>query len=451
MRKCVNLSGVAMIKISKGLNLPLSGNVENKTILQGNKVTKVALVASDYPGMKPTMLVKVGDQVKIGQKLFEDKKTPGVFFTSPGAGKVVEINRGARRAFQSVVIELDSNEEYQNFSNDPKSNLKAALIESGLWTSFRTRPFSKVPAIDSTPYSLFVNLMDTNPLSIDPSLVIEQDKESFKSGLNAITSLTNGKTYVCKTAGANIDLGSASVEVKEFSGVHPAGNSGTHIHFIDPVGPKKTVWTINYQDVIAIGKFIETSKLPTEKIISLAGPMASSPKYIKTRVGACTCDITKNETKEGDVRVVSGSAVHGTLATSPFCYLGKYHNQITLLEEGRKREFLGWHSAGVNKFSTKRIYLSKLMPNKLFNLTTTTHGSPRAMVPIGMYEKVMPLDILPTQLLRSLLTKDTDQAQALGCLELDEEDLALCTFVDPGKVDYGPVLRNNLEIIEKEG
>ncbi|MGI4993333.1 Na(+)-translocating NADH-quinone reductase subunit A [Halobacteriovorax sp. GFR7] len=447
-----------MIHIKRGLDLPISGKPSQK-IEVGPQVTKVALTGPDYVGMKPTMLVQVGDEVKKGQALFSCKKVEGVLYTAPISGKVIEINRGARRAFETLVIEVSGNEQvtFENYKGTgvkdlAKEDVQALLVESGLWPTFRTRPFSKAPALASEPHSIFVTAMDTNPLAADPAVVIAEASEDFVNGVEVISKLTDGRTFVCKAAGANIPTPSTTkVETKEFAGVHPAGNAGTHIHFIDPVNANKTVWSINYQDVIAIGKLFATGELSTERVISIAGPASVNPTLVKTVPGAHLGEVTSGKVGQGEVRVVSGSVFSGRAMVGTFSYLGRFHNQISLLTEGREREFLGWHKPGLNKFSVKRTFLHWLKPGQIFDFTTATHGSDRAMVPVGSYEKVMPLDMLPTQLLRALVTKDDDYAIELGCLELDEEDLALCTFVSPGKVDFGPALRESLTTIEKEG
>jgi Na+-transporting NADH:ubiquinone oxidoreductase subunit A len=236
-----------------------------------------------------------------------------------------------------------------------------------------------------------------------------------------------------------------------FDGPHPAGLPGTHIHFLDPVGPEKTVWYINYQDVIAIGHLVATGRIDPVRIISMAGPAVKHPRVIRTRLGACIDEITNGQLAETRNRVISGSVLSGRAAESPLGYLGRYHLQVSAVAESDQREFLGWVSPGANKFSVRRVFTSALSRSKQFAFSTCTEGSKRAMVPIGMYEQVMPLDIIPTFLLRSLITHDTEQAEALGCLELDEEDLALCTFVCPGKTEYGPLLRTSLTQIELDG
>lgn len=447
-----------MVHIKKGLDVPVSGEPV-QTISPALATKTVALTGPNYKGMKPSMLVNVGDEVKIGQPVFTCKKTDGVTYTSPAGGKVIEINRGAKRAFQTIVIELASEEGHVDFSSykgkEPKDlsrgDVQELMVESGLWTAFKTRPFSKVPNAESVPHSIFVTAIDTNPLCADPQVIIDEHSADFKNGVKVLTHLTDGKVHLVKKRGSNIEGPSCNdVTVHEFSGVHPAGNAGTHIHFIDPVHAKKTVWSIGYQDVIAVGKLFGTGRLFLERTVSLAGPQVKSPKLLKTRVGANIHEITHGETKEGENRIISGSLLNGSKTEAPFSYLGRYDNQVTILSEGRDREFLGWQMPGMKKFSVTRAFVGKIF-NKKFDLHTNQHGSYRAMVPIGNYEKVMPMDMLPTQLIRALLTRDTDLAQQLGCLELDEEDLALCTFASVGKKDLGPVLRENLTTIEKEG
>ena len=326
------------------------------------------------------------------------------------------------------------------------------MVNSGLWTALRTRPYSKVPALDSKPVAIFVSAMDTNPLAADPVIVIEEKAEHFKNGLAVLSRLTEGKVYVCHEEGKSIPAsGLENVVYETFAGVHPAGNVGTHIHFLEPVSVNKTVWTVGYQDVATIGELFTTGKLNMDRVVALAGPQVEDPRLVRTRVGASLDELTAGQMQAGDNRVVSGSLFGGRVANGPLAYLGRYHSQVSVLLEGRERPFLHYVQLGSNRFSNMGIYISKLLGGKKFNFTTSTNGSERAMVPVGAYERIMPLDILPTQLLRSLIVGDTDMAQKLGCLELDEEDLALCTFVCPGKYEYGPILRDNLTRIEKEG
>jgi Na+-transporting NADH:ubiquinone oxidoreductase subunit A len=448
----------ANYRVKRGLDLPISGS-PRQAIEDAQPVQHVAVLGPDFVGMRPTMAVAEGDDVKLGQVLFEDKKQPGVLHTAPGSGKVVAVNRGAKRVLQSVVIELcgDAAEDFSAYARPAVEDLTAeqvreGLIRSGLWVGLRTRPFSRSPAPDSVPRAIFVNAMDTNPLAADPQVVLAGHEDAFGAGLVALSKLTEGAVYVCKAPGASIPAAeSQSVQVAEFAGPHPAGLSGTHIHFLDPVGPGRTVWTVGYQDVMAMGHLFTTGQLRPDRVVAVAGPMASRPRLVRTRIGACISEGFGGEATEGDVRTISGPVLQGRTAQGALDYLGRFHLQVSLLAEGHERELLGWQMPGLNKFSAKIIFASRLLSGKKFAMTTSVGGSDRAMVPIGSYELVMPLDILATYLLRALIVEDTDRAQALGCLELDEEDLALCTFVSPGKVDLGPILRRNLETIEREG
>ncbi|HSS63774.1 MAG TPA: Na(+)-translocating NADH-quinone reductase subunit A, partial [Gammaproteobacteria bacterium] len=331
--------------------------------------------------------------------------------------------------------------------------VRNTLLGSGLWTAIRTRPYSKVPLPDERPDAIFVPAIDSNPLAADPAVAIEGLEGDFGTGFSVLMRLTDGPVYVTKSPGALIPVpNSDRIRVEEFEGPHPAGLVGTHIHFLYPVSTTRRVWHVGYQDVIAMGKLFTTGRLWVQRVIALAGPMVSRPRLVRTRLGASTEDLVRDELPRAECRVISGSVLDGRHAHNWSAFLGRYHTQISVLAEGRDREFFGWIAPGRDKFSATNVFLSSFQRNKRrFAFTTSQQGSPRAMVPIGSYEGVMPLDILPTQLLRALLVRDTDLAQQLGCLELAEEDLALCSFVCPGKYDYGPVLRVNLEQIEKEG
>ncbi|MFM1896907.1 MAG: hypothetical protein RLZZ385_1981 [Pseudomonadota bacterium] len=449
-----------MIRIRRGLDLPIAG-VPRQQIGESNGARSVAIVGRDYIGMKPTMAVKVGDRVKLGQLLFTDKKTPGVKYTAPGCGTVAAINRGEKRVLQSVVIDLEGDEEVSFPSFDagaisagPLADLIKALVDSGLWTALRTRPYSKVPDPAARPHALFVNAMDTNPLAADPAFVLEAHLEDFQRGVNCLARLADSHLYICRgpapIKGLDTLKFAENVRQETFSGPHPAGLTGTHIHFLQPVSQQRVAWSINYQDVIAIGKLLASGRLWVERVVALAGPQVEDPRLVKTRIGANLDELVAGDLLPGENRVISGSVLGGRTARGAEAYLGRYHLQVSVLREGRERPLLGYLSPGVNRHSVLGIYLSGLFKGRKFNFSTTTNGSNRAMVPVGSYENIMPLDILPTQLLRSLIVGDIEMALNLGALELDEEDLALCSYVCPGKYEYGPILRDNLTRIEKE-
>ncbi len=447
-----------MMKLKKGLDIPIKGSPQ-QVIHDGPVIKTVAILGEEYNGMRPSMKIRVGDRVQKGQVIFEDKKTAGVKFTAPASGEVIEVNRGSKRVLQSVVIKIEGNQQVTFDKYDSaelgrlaRDKVVENLVASGLWTAFRTRPFSKVPAIDAEPAAIFVTAMDTNPLAADADLVIKENEAAFKHGVTLLSRLTSGNVHVCKRAGSTIGAVSVNnVKEHQIDGPHPAGLAGTHIHLIDPVDAGKTVWSVGYQDVMAFGTLFTTGELNSSRVISLAGPTVKNPRLIRTQIGANTTELTAGELEGDDNRVISGSVLSGATANGVHGYLGRYHLQVSVLAEGREKELLGWIAPGSDKFSVTRSFISHLNPKRLFDMTTSTGGSDRAMVPLGNYERVMPLDLLPTLLLRDLLSGDTDGAASLGCLELDEEDLALCTFVCPGKYEYGPILRECLDTIEKEG
>lgn len=449
-----------MININKGLDLPLSGQPE-QIIGAGPEVKHVALLSTCFPGLRPSMAVEVGQAVKKGQVLFEDKKNPGTRFTAPAAGTVVAVNRGDRRAFQSIVIEVDpkgaavefKKTEADKLSSLSSDDVRSQLIESGMWTAFRTRPFDKVPGVKTTPHSIFVTAMDTNPLAADPKVVIAGEEEAFKNGVTVLSRLGDFPVYVCHDDTSLPMSKSKNVKEEIFTGPHPAGLPGTHIHFVDPVSETKTVWHIGYQDVIAIGHLFVEGEYYNKRVISIAGPNARNPRLIETLQGASVTELTQGEIVESEygVRVIAGSVLWGNVAVGPYAYLGRYNLQISILEEGKMNELLGWLAPGFKRHSVSSAFASHFFKPTEYVINTALNGGSRPMVPIGLYEKVFPLDMEPTMLLRAIEINDVDQAKLLGCLELSEEDLALCTYVCPGKTDYGQYLRRSLTKIELEG
>ena len=452
--------------IKKGLDLPITGQ-PTQEIATNPTISKVALLGHDYPTMKPRMSAKVGDQVKRGQLLFEDRKAEGVCFTAPGAGEVIAINRGEKRAFQSLVISLnesgDTKSEDQvafsaykskNVTDMSGEEVRALLSDSGLWTGIRVRPHGRIPSINDACHAVFVTATDTNPLAPSIPAIVAGKEEYLKAGLAALKKLTEGSLYLCVGPEWSADVsGVSGVEVETFSGPHPAGLAGTHIHTLAPVSRERHAFHLGVQDAIAIGELVSTGILNPARVISLAGPIVKTPRLVATRLGASISELTANEIQEGpEARIISGSVLFGhQVSGEAFDYLNRYDQQISVLAEDRERVFMGWLGLGFSQFSTIRAFASKWLPKKDWAFTTNTNGSHRAMVPIGMYERLMPLDIMPTFLLRSLLVEDVENAEKLGCLELHEEDLGLCSFVSPGKEDYGSALRRVLTDIWQEG
>lgn len=465
-------------RFRRGLTLPIAGAPE-QVLGDAAAPGNVAVSAADYPGMKPAMHVGPGDAVQRGQLLFEDRKQPGVRFTSPATGTVTGVNRGAKRALISVVVRVDPSDQTgssgagvgfagytgRHPSALSRAEVQALLVESGDWVALRARPFGRTAAVDSVPKSIFVNAMNTEPFAPAADRIVEGRAGDLERGLAALARLTDGPVYLCRAPGtiAGVET-SEPVRVEEFAGPHPAGAAGLHIHTLDPVDRNKLVWQIGLQDTLAIGRLFATGEPDVQRIVALAGPQVARPRLLRTRLGAALADLTHGEigtgaeaVPDGAVRVISGSPLSGRTAIGEKApadlhgYLGRFHDTVTVLEDDRERHFLGWLTPGFGAFSRARAFASSLLPRKSFAMTTTTYGSPRAIVPIGLYESVFPWDLQPTFLLKSLVAGDIERAEELGCLELLEEDLSLCTFVCPGKTEYGPYLRDALELIEKEG
>lgn len=454
---------MAVHRISKGLDLPLAG-APRQSIEPGPAITRVALLGADTVGLRPALAVQPGDVVLRGQLLYEDRKNPGVRFTAPAAGTVIAVHRGERRAFLSLEIEVaadDGPARQVSFAHQPRdprnadgAALRAWLLESGLWTAFRARPFGRVPAADARPAAIFVTALDTAPHAPDPQVALAGREDDFQLGLAVLVRLTPAPVLLCVAPGSRLADGApARVQVHEFAGPHPAGTPGLHIHLLHPVGVAASVWHLGAQDVAAIGRLAGDGPLDVERVVSLAGPAVRQPRLLRTRLGASIAELTRGELAPGELRVISGSVLDGRAIGDPAtAFLGRYHRQVAALAEGREREMFGWITPQAGKYSIWNVVAGRFArPAGGLALTTSTNGGDRAMVPIGSYERVMPMDIMATHLLRALAVGDVEQAVALGALELDEEDLALATFVCPGKTEWGPLLRRVLERVEKEG
>ena len=449
--------------IRKGLDLPMAGRPEQR-IEAAAAVRQVALLGADTPGLRSTLAVKPGDRVQRGQLLYGDRKSPGVRYTAPASGTVDAVHRGAQRAFLSVVIDVaddDGPAAQVAFDSQPRPGsrpadgaaVRALLLESGLWGALRTRPYSRVPAVDAVPQAIFVTAIDTHPHAPDPQVVLAGRESDFAAGMAAVEQLAAGPVFLCRAVGSCISARPGSrAQVHEFAGPHPAGTPGLHIHRLHPVNAEQSVWHIGYQDVAAIGHLLVTGQLDVERVVALAGPAVQRPRLLRTRLGASLAELTRGELAGGELRLLSGSVLDGRAAANPeTAFLGRHHRQVSALHEGRERDLLGWITPQKDKYSLWNVVLGHFAGRRGLPLTTSTNGGERAMVPIGGYERVMPLDLMPTFLLRALIVGDAEQAVALGALELDEEDLALCTFVCPGKTEYGPLLRRMLDRVEKEG
>lgn len=478
------------ITLSKGLDLPIAG-APRPQIAAGPPINHVALVGEDYPGLRPSLAVREGELVAAGQLLFTDKKNPGVAFTAPAAGRVAAINRGERRRFLSLVIRLEGDQqrgfpvntagnragENQDQSFDPEK-VKKILLDSGLWTAIRTRPFGKVASPASRPASLFVTAMDTRPLAADPLPIINRAPDDFRLGLQVLQALVN-KIFLIAAADKKLPGDELpGLTPVRFAGPHPAGLPSTHIHFLDPVGAGKQVWQIGYQDVLAIGYLFRHGRLPAEQVVALTGPGMKNPRLLLTRRGAALAELCAGECNgewqpeppapnapaaelaaepaadRQQLRLLSGSVLDGRRVAGPLAYLGRYHDQICALPDRPGSGPFNWLRLGGDRFSAVPAFLAavgKFIPPGGLAMTTALWGGRRAIFPLGTYERVMPLDLVATALLKAIAVGNSERAEELGALELVEEDLALCSYVCPGKNDFGPLLREVLTNIELEG
>lgn len=446
------------IHITKGLDIPISGTPE-QVVREGNPVSQAALLGDDYLGLKPTMAVQPGDRVKTGQQLLSDRNNAGIAFTSPACGTVLAVNRGEKRRFVSLVIALEGDESVSFLDNPgkdpqqlPPGEIRAAIAASGLWTSLRTRPYGRIPDIAANPASLFITAIDSEPLCADPEVIIARDRGDFQLGLQALRRLVACPIHLCSARGFDGLEDMADFHSWTFAGPHPAGLPSTHIHFIDPVSEKKTVWQIGYQDVIAIGYLFRTGTLKTDRLIALSGPAVRQPGLLRTRLGARVPEICAGEIDDGrPCRLISGSVLSGRAIAGDAGFLGRYHNQVSAVYDDSGRSLFNWLMPGRDRYSIKPIFVSALNRSRRLPMPTATWGGRRAIFPLGTYDQVMPLDIIATTLLKSIAVQDSEKARDLGCLELIEEDLALCSFVCPGKNDFGPMLRQVLTTIQLEG
>lgn len=429
------------IKITKGLDIPIAG-VPEQAIDSATKVNQVALLATDFIGLKPKVLVREEQHVGLGEPLLIDKHDEHLQFVSPGTGRIVGINRGARRKLQSIVIELDDSVAKEkifdtNLSGNTRK-LRRVLLKSGLWTGFRTRPFNRVASSVSTPSSVFITAIDTRPLAANPNVVIANRQNDFIAGMNIIRQLGDWPVYLCTAPDwSGPTFKDKGIKITHFSGPHPAGLVGTHIHHLDPVAIDRMVWHIGYQDVIAIGHLFETGRLLTERIVSLAGAVVNNPRLLKTRLGANINQLISNEvTAKNNSRTISGSVLDGTQADGALAYLGRYDNQVSVIPDYSRPKNHGWFA---DIFGNAQV------------INTATHGRLAAMISVEAFDRILPLDLLLAPLLRAILVKDTVAAENLGCLELAEEDLALSSYICPAKQNYASALRLNLKLIEQEG
>ncbi|MFA9391670.1 MAG: Na(+)-translocating NADH-quinone reductase subunit A [Prolixibacteraceae bacterium] len=440
------------IRIRKGLDIKLKGKAE-LSVGAGNVAANFAIKPSDFPGLTPKLSVKADDMVKVGTPLFYDKSQPDVKFTSPVSGKVVAINRGERRRILEVEIESDGKFQSEDFSTGTKSpdreTIKQVLLKSGLWPYIIQRPFGVIAKALDTPRDIFISGFDSSPLAPDYEFTLSKELAVLQAGIDALAKLTDGKVYLGLRQGSKFS-NLKGVEINFFDGPHPAGNVGIQIHKIKPINKGEVLWTVDLQALVFIGRLFSTGKLNMEKLVAVVGSEVVAPQYFKTVVGAMVESLVANKTaKTTTERIISGNVLTGTRLDNDG-YLGFYNNQVTVIPEGNTIEPFGWALPGFNKFSAGKAFLSKLFPKKEYVMDANLHGGERAFVVSEQYEKVLPMDILPVYLLKSIITNDIDKMEQLGIYEVIEEDMALCEFACTSKIEVQDILRGGISTMIKE-
>ena len=443
------------IKITKGHDLKISG-IPDKNITYPAQYSTVAILPNDFRGVKPKLLVKEGDKVNIGSPLFFNKINPEVKWASPGCGKVKDIVYGPRRVIEKIEIELDKDQnsiDYKTYTKEEISNLSGEqvlenILNANLFTFFRQRPFNVIPNHKIPPRDIFISGLNTSPLSVDIEVVMASQLEDFQYGIDAISKLTKGNVFL--TTKRNSILSSIeNVKLNTISGPHPAGNVGIQIHHIAHLKPGEIVWTINPQDVVSLGRLFKKGRYHPERIISVGGPSVKKPSYSKVTAGVPVKALINDNLTSENVRIISGDVLTGRNASSQD-YLSFYDYSLSVISNDIKREFIGMLNPGSSssRYSLTPVFVS--LADKLFNFTSSQNGSHRAVVPINTWENVLPMDILPNELYRSIMAKDIEEMENLGIIECDDEDFALCSFACPSKTDVSGVIRQGLNLLQAE-
>ncbi len=443
------------IKINKGLDIKLFG--EPQKVLTSIYSNKFALKPTDFNAVFPKLLVKEGDEIKAGTKVFFDKYRDNIVFTSPVSGKITEIVRGPKRVLQEIRIDADPEISYIDFGIANPNDLKreeviAKLLDSGVWPVIRQRPYSIIADPSDNPKAIFISAFDTSPLAPDYDLMVHGNGDIFQTGLDALMKLTNGKVHLNLDKSKNISRvfsNSKDVQINYFEGPHPTGNISIQINKIDPINKGDIIWYVNLQDILTIGRLFLEGKYDAKKIIALTGSEVEKPRHFKTIAGTSISEMVKNNVKEGNLRYISGNVLTGTKIKSDG-YVGFYDSQVTVIPEGDYYEFIGWALPGLHKFSFYRSFISWMTPKKKFRFDTNIHGGKRAFVMTGQFEKVFPLDIYPMQLVKAIMTEDIDQMENLGIFEVDEEDFALCEYISTSKIEIQSIVREGLDLMRKE-
>ncbi len=445
------------IKIKKGLNINLQGEAEKKLADFALPET-FAIKPPDFIGVTPKLLVSPGDEVKAGTPLFYDKNNEDIKFCSPVSGEIIEVLRGDKRMILEIKILADKEIVYTAFEkptieNQSRDLVMKTLLNSGVWPFIRQRPYGIIANPKQVPKAIFISAFDTSPLAPDYDFIMQGQDHDFQTGIDVLQKLTDGKIYLNLNGAkeqATVFTNAQGVEINYFSGPHPAGNAGVHIHHLNPVNKGEVVWYINPQDVLIIGRLFNHGKLDATRIVALTGSQIKSPKYYKIIVGSAVSNIIEDGgLKEGENRIISGNVLSGRQIEQTG-YMNFYDAQITVIPEGNRPEFMGWLAPGLKKFSASRTFFSWITPTKKFFIDTNLHGEERPFVVTGEYEKVFPMDIYPVQLLKAIMIEDIELMENLGIYEVVEEDFALCEFICTSKIPSQSIIRHGLELVRKE-
>ncbi|MDG1767110.1 MAG: Na(+)-translocating NADH-quinone reductase subunit A [Flavobacteriales bacterium] len=446
------------IKIRKGADIRLAGEAQLK-IDQADTADVYALRPPNFHGLVPKLCVKAGEQVKAGEPLFFDKSNENIMFCSPVSGEVAEVVRGEKRRILEVRVLADRSNDYKDMgavkpSSLKLDDLKAKMLDAGLWPFMRQRPYDIVANPHEQPKAIFISGFDSAPLAPDADFVMKDKMADFQAGIDALKVLADGKkVHLSYKKGSTVLKATQGVELHEIDGPHPAGNVGVQIHHINPINKGEVVWYVNYQDVANIGRVLTSGKFDIHRTVAFTGANMSDAKYYNVRIGACLKKELTSQVNTSNTRIISGNVLTGeTIANDGF--LGYFDQQVTAIPEGNEPLFMltkGWLSLGFDKFSLSKSYPTWILPkNKKFNLTTNSNGEERAFVVTGQYEKVFPFDIYPVQLVKSILVNDIDRMEQLGIYEVGPEDFALCEYVCTSKIDVQNIVRNGLDVLRAE-
>jgi len=448
---------MATIHLNKGHNLNLAGS-PSKKINSLPPPDTIKIVPDNFCGIKPKMKVSINDDVKIGTKLFFDKNNPKVYYCSPVAGKIVDVKLGDRRKIEFIEISCEGNDYDYDRSTIPSDDITREeiiekLLSHGLWPSLRQRPFSRIAKPEDTPKSIFITAMPTAPFSLDLEFVLKENSSGVKTGLSILNKLTSGDVNVVMERDKSYTIFEDCNDfvAHEFSGPHPSGNIGVHIHHIDPIsGRNDIVWYLSLQDLNDIGEFFNNGTYPTEKYISAGGSCLSEPAFYKIQKGTTISEILKDQFVDSESIIISGDVLSGNKSTDDMP-INFYHETLSVIPQFKKRDFLGWILPGLKKYSLSRTFLSSLFMKPQTNFDTRINGSRRAIIPFGRWEAMLPMDLMPDIIVKSIIAKDVEDMEKYGIYECDHEDFALCAYACQSKVEVSKIIKEGLDLIESEG